>query len=113
MEDTLLAVKGLSIKEDNGSFGVFVNATAVDWFGTYNEAAKLFEDLHISKKASDDDPMIGTVQYCPADFGNGMLVVVVAKVKDGYLVQPAGSSSERRFEVTADCLSEPPQMLTE
>ena len=112
MEDTLLAVKGLSIKQDNESFGVFVNATAVDWFGTYNEAAKLFEDLCISRKASED-PMIGAVKYCPADFGNGMLVVVVAKVKDGYLVQPAGSSSENRFEVTAEFLSEPPQMLAE
>lgn len=109
--DTLLAQKGLAIKSSEGQFGVFVDAQAVDWFGTFDEASKLFEDLHISREASDDK-MIGTVRFCPTEVENGTLVVVVAAVKDGYLVQRVGSNSAERFMMTADLLSEPPPPIS-
>jgi len=105
--DTLLAQKGLAIKSSDGRFGVFVESRAVDWFGSFNEASRLFEDLHMSREASNDKT-IGTVKFCPTEMGNGTLVVVVAEVRDGYLVQRVGSDSAERFMVTADLLSEPP-----
>jgi hypothetical protein len=49
--------------------------------------------------------MIGSRKFCPADAGNGQIVVVVARSSNGYIVQPVGTT--RRFEVSPDVLSDP------
>lgn len=108
--ETYFGVEGMSIKGSYGRYGVFVKESAVSWHGQYDDAAKLLQDVYISKKASDDD-MIGTVKFCPSEVGNGILAVVVAKVEDGYLIQPVNSNDQSRFTVTADLLSEPPTQV--
>lgn len=103
----LFAIHDLTIKEAApGQFGVFSSDQPLSWFTTYNDAHRLLQDVYISRKEAQDDPIVGTVKFFPHDLGGGGLAVVVAKVKGGYLVQPQGSTE--RFTVAADILSEPP-----
>jgi hypothetical protein len=103
--ETQFAVGDLSIKSDKNRFIVFCSDKELDSFDSYNDAAKLVQDIHISKKSSDD-PLIGTVKFCPSELGNGNLVVVVASMQDGYLVQIVGS--KMRLAIAGEYLSNPP-----
>lgn len=107
--DVVLASGGLKIVAHNGRYGVFVANSAggqkeADWFDTYEKASKLAQDLFVSQ-ATSNDPMIGDRKYCPSGMGNGQTVVVVAKSKNGYIVQPVGT--DFRMEVSAEVLSDP------
>lgn len=104
------AVGGLSIKSSKDRFAVFRGSEELDSFNNYEDAAVLLSDLHLSKKASDDDK-IGTKVFCPAMFGNGNAVVVVAKVEDGYIVQPVGSTD--RMTIAEEHLSDIPELFSE
>ena len=103
--ETIYAVEGLAVRaSDKGWFVVFANGQQVDRFTSYNEAHNLLQDLFIARASGDN--MIGQVKFCADDMSNGMLVAVVGKSKDGYLVQPIGGRS--RFTVSAEQLQEPP-----
>lgn len=108
--ETLVAAGGMKIMADaqRGSrkFGVFVDNQPIDWFAKYDDASKLAQDLFVAK-AQSDDPMIGKTRFCPSAMGNGQNVVVVAKTKNGYIVQPCGEPSNRRMEVDGGVLSDP------
>jgi len=93
------------VQTPNRRFGVFMANQEVDWFPGYAQASKLVQDLTVSCSVHPDDSLIGQRRFCPADMGNGQNVVVIARTKNGYVVQPVGST--RRFEVSADVLSEP------
>lgn len=107
--DVVLASGGFKMVAHQGRYGVFMSDRKggwkeVDWFNTYKAASKLSQDLFVAQ-AMTDDLMLGARKYCPDAFGNGQLVVVVAKSKNGYIVQPTGTDT--RIEVTADVLSDP------
>ena len=108
--ETLIAAGGFRIVADAHrsprKFGVFVDNRAIDWFSRYEDASKLAQDLFVTR-ARIDDPMIGTIKFCPSALGNGQNVVVVAKTKNGYVVQPCGGPSANRMEVSGEVLSEP------
>lgn len=104
--ETIYAVDGLAVKaSEKGWFFVFANGKQVDKFSSYNEAHNLLQDLFIAKGTTGDS-MIGQVKFCSDDTAPGMLVAVVGKAKEGYLVQPVGGRS--RFVVAAEQLQEPP-----
>jgi hypothetical protein len=106
MLETIYAVEGLAVKaNDRGLFFVFADGKPVDRFTSYNEAHSLLQELFIAR-GTTEDKMIGQVKFCADDIGNGMLVAVIGKAKDGYLVQPIGGRS--RFVVSANELQEPP-----
>jgi hypothetical protein len=110
--DVVLASGGLKIVAHGGRFGVFVSNKQggwkeADWFDKYADASKLSQDLFVAQ-ATSDDPIIGDRKYCPNAMGNGQIVVVVAKTKNGYIVQPTGTTV--RLEVSADVLSNPMTM---
>ncbi len=98
---------GLSIRQDGFKFGVFLAGEKVDWFDDIQDARKLTQDLSISRVASANDTLIGQTKYCGDSLTNGRLVVVVAKIQKGYVVQTQGKPQDR-FEVTADELTDPP-----
>lgn len=107
MLETIYAVEGLAVKvAGNGLFTVFANGHPVDRFTSYNEAHNLLQDLFIARASGDE--MIGKVKFCADDMSNGMLVAVVGKEKDGYLVQAIGGRN--RFIVSAAQLQEPPMI---
>jgi hypothetical protein len=108
--DTEYGIGGFSIKSERGKFHVFCGQTLLDSFKDFETAATLLSDLHLSKKASDDD-RIGVKAFCPSMFGNGNAVVVVAKVEDGYIVQPVGS--DERMTVAEEHLSDLPDLFDE
>ena len=104
--ETIYAVEGLAVKaNEKGWFFVFANGKQVDKFSSYNEAHNLLQDLFVAK-GTTGDPMIGQVKYCSDDYGSGMMVAVVGKAENGYMVQPVGGKS--RFVIAADALQEPP-----
>jgi hypothetical protein len=106
MNDVVFAAGQFKIVQaPNSRFGVVMAGREVDWFTGYAHASKLVQDLTVSCSVHPDDALIGQRQFCPADIGNGNNVVVVARTKNGYLVQTVGTM--RRFEVSADVLSEP------
>jgi hypothetical protein len=105
METIFAAGQFKIVQGPNRRFGVFMAGQEVDWFSGYGQASKLVQDLTVSCSVNADDPLIGRRQFCPADMGNGQNVVVVARTKNGYIVQTVGST--RRFEVSPDVLSEP------
>jgi hypothetical protein len=108
--NTEYGIGGFSIKSDGRRFYVYSGETLLDSFKEFETAAGLLGDLHLSKKATGDD-RIGTKAFCPSVFGNGDAVVVVAKVDEGYIVQPTGSTS--RMTVAEEYLSEIPEMFGE
>lgn len=97
---------GLSIRQDGVKFGVFLGASALDWFANYQDARRLTQDLSISRLASANDVLLGQVKYCSDAITSGKTVIVIAKVKSGYMVQTIGT--QERFEVAEAELSEPP-----
>jgi len=106
MLDTIYAVEGLSVKSnDNGLFIVFADGQPVERFSSYHEAHAMLQDLFVARGMTNDQ-MIGQVRFCSDDLGSGMLVAVVGKAKDGYLVQTVGG--RKRFVVSADELQTPP-----
>jgi len=108
--NTEYGIGGFSIKSEGDRFHVFCGQSLLDSFGDFETAATLLSDLHLSKKASDDDK-IGIKAFCPSMFGNGNAVVVVAKVEDGYIIQPVGSNE--RMTVAEEYLSDIPDLFSE
>ena len=103
--ETVFAAGKFKIVQADRRFGVVLAGREVDWFPRYEDASKLVQDLAVSSSVHPDDEMIGSRKFCPADAGNGQIVVVVARSSNGYIVQPAGTT--RRFEVSPDVLSDP------
>jgi len=97
---------GLSIRQVGSSYGVFWADKELDRFASYKDAAPLLQDLSISRIAAAGDELIGQLKFCENAFGEGGIVIVVGKAKDGYVVQRQGT--RERFEVIADELSDPP-----
>lgn len=108
--ETQYAIGEFSIRSSDHRFSVYHKDKALSEFGNYDDAAALLQDLHLSKTASEDD-LIGTTKFCEAMAGNGNAVVIVANVKDGYLVQIAGTTD--RIIVSPEYLSGLPMMFAD
>lgn len=105
MEVLFAAGKFKIVQAPNRRFGVIMAGKELDWFPSYNQASALVQDLTVSSSVNPDDALIGQLRFCPSDMGNGRNVVVVARTKNGYVVQPVGATT--RFEVSPDVLSDP------
>ena len=108
--ETEYGIGGFSIKSNRDGFHVFCGQSHLDSFKEFEDAAILLSDLHLSKKASDDD-RIGVKAFCPSAFVNGSEVIVVAKVDDGYIVQSVGSND--RMVIAEDSLQDVPDLFGE
>jgi hypothetical protein len=95
---TEYAVGGFSVKKDGDSFRVFCADKELDSFNDFKQAVGLVQDLHLSKRATKNDDLIGTQRFCSSMFGNGHRVTVIAKVEDGYIVQFAGTNDRLTIE---------------
>lgn len=112
MPDIVLASGEFKIMFEANQYGVFMNNRPLDWFPEYKHASKLTQDLFVARATTSDDTMIGAKKFCPSGLGNGQIVIVVAKSKNGYFVQPVGTDSDSRMEVTPDVLTDPPPAYT-
>jgi hypothetical protein len=108
--ETEYAIGGFSIKREGSRFHVFCGQNRLDSFGDFKAASQLLSDLHLSKKASDDEK-IGVKAFVPSAFDNGNEVIVVAKVDGGYVVQPVGTND--RVTVAEEYLSDVPELFQE
>ena len=108
--NTEYAIGDFSIKSEWDHFVVCRGKEELKSFDNFEQAAALLSDLHLSRKASDDE-LIGTKVLCTNVFSNGDTVIVVARIDEGYVVQPVGSNE--RMTVTAESLSEIPVLFGE
>jgi len=108
--ETEYAVGGFSVKREGSRFYVFCGENKLDSFKDFKSAGQLVSDLHLSKKASDDE-MIGVKAFCPSAFENGSEVIVVAKIDKGYIVQAVGTAE--RMTVAEEYLSDVPDLFQE
>lgn len=104
------AAGNIQIKQDTDKkFYLFIDGSQVDSRMEYAPIAKLATEIHVAKLATKD-PLVGKQVFASAAIGaDSPLVVVIAKVSNGYLVQRVGT--DQRFTVLADLLSEVPTSL--
>jgi len=103
------AAGNIQIKQEGSNFFLFVGGKEVERRSAYAPIAKLATEIHVAKAATNDS-LIGKQMFAPAAVGSdNPIVVVVAKVEHGYLVQRVGT--DQRFPILPELLSEVPAQL--